>query len=127
MIRRPPRSTLFPYTTLFRSQVGLQLLVFAAVAAVTAYFASRVSVMGAEREALAGELRQARLEAADVLRSVPTGIVTVDQAGHLLYCNLAAEQILGFKERQWRGRPIMPGFAEIAPEVWAAVTPTARP
>jgi len=96
-------------------QVGLQLLVFAAVAAVTAYFASRVSVMGAEREALAGELRQARLEAADVLRSVPTGIVTVDQAGHLLYCNPAAEQILGFKERQWRGRPIMPEFAKIAP------------
>src|SRR3712207_7956220 len=25
MIRRPPRSTLFPYTTLFRSEVGLQL------------------------------------------------------------------------------------------------------
>src|SRR5688572_31923068 len=24
MIRRPPRSTLFPYTTLFRSKVGLQ-------------------------------------------------------------------------------------------------------
>src|SRR3712207_7692178 len=24
MIRRPPRSTLFPYTTLFRSPVGLQ-------------------------------------------------------------------------------------------------------
>src|SRR5258708_14355900 len=27
MIRRPPRSTLFPYTTLFRSQVGLALLI----------------------------------------------------------------------------------------------------
>src|SRR5256884_608557 len=27
MIRRPPRSTLFPYTTLFRSHHGLQLLV----------------------------------------------------------------------------------------------------
>src|SRR2546430_17185237 len=26
MIRRPPRSTLFPYTTLFRSQPGLILL-----------------------------------------------------------------------------------------------------
>src|SRR2546425_9442047 len=24
MIRRPPRSTLFPYTTLFRSQIGMQ-------------------------------------------------------------------------------------------------------
>jgi PAS domain S-box-containing protein len=82
--------------------------------------------MGAEREALAGELRQARLEAADVLRSVPTGIVTVDPSGHLLYCNPAAEQILGFKERQWRGRPIMPEFAKIAPEFWAAITATAR-
>src|SRR3712207_7813552 len=26
MIRRPPRSTLFPYTTLFRSEVGQELL-----------------------------------------------------------------------------------------------------
>src|SRR3712207_7171566 len=25
MIRRPPRSTLFPYTTLFRSQVGVDV------------------------------------------------------------------------------------------------------
>src|SRR5438132_7944553 len=27
MIRRPPRSTLFPYTTLFRSRILLQLIV----------------------------------------------------------------------------------------------------
>src|SRR2546430_12415724 len=26
MIRRPPRSTLFPYTTLFRSQMGITLM-----------------------------------------------------------------------------------------------------
>src|SRR5437016_9224825 len=26
MIRRPPRSTLFPYTTLFRSMIGRQLI-----------------------------------------------------------------------------------------------------
>jgi two-component system, NtrC family, sensor histidine kinase PilS len=116
----------FGHRTAMTAQVALELLVFAAVAAVTAYFSSRVSVMGAEREALAGELRQARLEAADVLRNIPTGIVTVDPGGHLLYCNPAAEQILGFNERQWRGRPIMPEFARIAPEFWAAVTATAR-
>src|SRR3712207_8663226 len=28
MIRRPPRSTLFPYTTLFRSLVGLHALAY---------------------------------------------------------------------------------------------------
>src|SRR3712207_7558667 len=31
MIRRPPRSTLFPYTTLFRSEVALCLLAAQAV------------------------------------------------------------------------------------------------
>ena len=117
---------LFGHSTPMTAQIALQLLVFVAVAAVTAYFASRVSVMGAEREALAGELRQARLEASDVLRNIPTGVVTVDQGGHLLYCNPAAEQILGFKERGWRGKPIMPEFARIAPEFWAAITATAR-
>src|SRR5437773_7883998 len=116
----------FGHRTPMTAQVGLQLSVFVAVAVVTAYFASRVSVMGAEREALAGELRQVRLEAADVLRNIPTGIVTVDEDGHLLYCNPAAENILGFKERQWRGRSVMPEFARIAPEFWAAITATAR-
>ncbi|HEU5262492.1 MAG TPA: ATP-binding protein [Gemmatimonadales bacterium] len=116
----------FGHPTAMTGEIFLQLSVFAAVAAVTAYFASRVSVMGAEREALAGELRQVRLEAADVLRNIPTGIVTVDQDGHVLYCNPAAEQILGFKERQWRGRSIMPEFAKMAPEFWAAITATAR-
>src|SRR3712207_7105931 len=45
MIRRPPRSTLFPYTTLFRSQA----------------LARVVRVEGQEREAL-GPPGQARLE-----------------------------------------------------------------
>src|SRR5256885_8304853 len=31
MIRRPPRSTLFPYTTLFRSQGGQSMVEFAVV------------------------------------------------------------------------------------------------
>src|SRR3712207_8212592 len=33
MIRRPPRSTLFPYTTLFRSRAGRQVVQFDADAA----------------------------------------------------------------------------------------------
>src|SRR2546427_1927338 len=117
----------FGHTTAMTAQVGLQLSVFAAVAAVTAYFASRVAVMGAEWEALAGELRQVRLEAADVLRNIPTGVVTVDQDGHVLYCNPAAEQILGFKERQWRGGSGIPQLARVPPHVCAGGTPQARP
>ncbi len=116
----------FGHHTPMSANVAIQLAVFAIVAAVIAFVASRVSVMGAEREALAGELRQVRLEAADVLRNIPTGVVTVDGTGQLLYCNPAAEEILGFRERDWRSRPIMPEFARIAPEFWAAITASAR-
>src|SRR5213595_2433466 len=106
--------------------VWIQLGVFALVAVVTAYVASRVNVMGAEREALAAEVRQVQLEADDVLRNIRTGVLTVDADGRLLYANPASEDILGFKAREWLGRPVMPEFARLAPEFWAAVTSTAR-
>jgi two-component system, NtrC family, sensor histidine kinase PilS len=106
--------------------IWIQLGVFLLVAAVTAYLASRVTVMGAEREALAAEVRQVQLEADDVLRNIRTGVVTVDADGRLLYANPASEDILGFRARDWLGRSVMPEFARLAPEFWAAVTSTAR-
>jgi two-component system sensor histidine kinase PilS (NtrC family) len=106
--------------------VWIQLGVFVLVAVVTAYVASRVNVMGAEREALAAEVRQVQLEADDVLRNIRTGVLTVDADGKLLYANPASEELLGFKARDWLGRSVMPEFARLAPEFWAAVTSTAR-
>src|SRR5438309_2698467 len=106
--------------------IWIQLTVFILVAIVTAYVASRVNVMGAEREALAAEVRQVQLEADDVLRNLRTGVITVDADGRLLYANPAAEEILGFRAREWLGRSVMPEFARLAPEFWAAVTSTAR-
>src|SRR2546426_5055707 len=59
MIRRPPRSTLFPYTTLFRSPrknlcviAGKPLLEHAAVAALDAHRLSRI-VLSTEDEEIA--------------------------------------------------------------------------
>src|SRR5688572_16398825 len=106
--------------------IWIQLGVFVLVAVVTGYVASRVTVMGAEREALAAQVRQVQLEADDVLRNIRTGVVTVDADGHLLYANPASEEILGFRARDWLGKVVMPEFARLAPEFWAAVTSTAR-
>src|SRR5216684_2062085 len=106
--------------------IWIQLAVFILVAVVTGYVASRVNVMGAEREALAAEVRQVQLEADDVLRNLRTGVITVDADGRLLYANPASEEILGFRAREWLGRSVMPEFARLAPEFWAAVTSTAR-
>ena len=106
--------------------IWIQLGVFVLVAVVTAYVTSRVTVMGAERELLAAQVRQVQLEADDVLRNIRTGVVTVDADGHLLYANPASEEILGFRARDWLGKVVMPEFARLAPEFWAAVTSTAR-
>ena len=106
--------------------VWIQLAVFVLVALVIAYVASRVNILGAAREALAAEVRQVQLEADDVLRNIRTGVITVDADGRLLYANPASEEILGFKAREWLGRSVMPEFARLAPEFWAAVTSTAR-
>ncbi|MGH7699673.1 MAG: two-component system sensor histidine kinase NtrB [Gemmatimonadales bacterium] len=106
--------------------ISIQLGVFVAVAAVTTYIAGRAKVMGAEREALAAEVRQLRLEADDVLRNLRTGVITVDGDGRLLYCNPAGEEILGFSGGEWLGRSMGAELARRSPEFWAAVTATAR-
>src|SRR6266852_944497 len=106
--------------------IWIQLGVFALVAIVIAYVSSRVNVLGRREEALAAEVRQVQLEADDVLRNIRTGVLTVDADGRLLYANPASEEILGFRAREWLGRSVMPEFARLAPEFWAAVTSTAR-
>jgi two-component system sensor histidine kinase PilS (NtrC family) len=106
--------------------IWIQLGVFVLVAVVIAYVASRVNVLGRREEALTAEVRQVQLEADDVLRNIRTGVITVDADGRLLYANPASEDILGFKAREWLGRAVMPEFARLAPEFWAAMTSTAR-
>jgi two-component system, NtrC family, sensor histidine kinase PilS len=117
---------LFGHSLPVSGTVWIQLALFAVVAAVPAYFASRIKVMTAEHEALAGELRQARLEASDVLHNLVSGVLTVDADGQLLFSNPAAEQILGFRAREWLGRTFLPELARLSPEFWAAVAATAR-
>ena len=117
---------LFGHDTAASAALWIQLGLFAVVAAVPAYFASRIKVMTADHEALAGELRQARLEASDVLHNLASGVLTVAADGKLLFSNPAAEQILGFRARDWLGRPFLAELARTSPEFWAAVASTAR-
>src|SRR3712207_8075106 len=59
MIRRPPRSTLFPYTTLFRSETGDRIEVDTSRRGLRERFAAAER---AEREAVASELRRLRVD-----------------------------------------------------------------
>src|SRR3989454_12158573 len=59
MIRRPPRSTLFPYTTLFRSQAELAQRVAAAEGCIGKLFATGPSRSGQPPEAQVGRFLEA--------------------------------------------------------------------
>ena len=117
---------MFGHGTAVAAGTWVQLGVFVAVAGVTTYVASRASVMGAERAALAAEVRQLHLEADDVLKNIRTGVLTVDGDGRLLYSNPAAEEILAFRAQEWMGLALGHELARRSPEFWAAVTATAR-
>src|SRR3712207_7837832 len=56
MIRRPPRSTLFPYTTLFRSRLDLRVLVERLGRAAEGHGRHDEVVEGARGRALDGDL-----------------------------------------------------------------------
>src|SRR2546427_420905 len=56
MIRRPPRSTLFPYTTLFRSQSKAVIYVFNTQEALDKFLASDGWSVGADATVAAGKV-----------------------------------------------------------------------
>jgi two-component system sensor histidine kinase PilS (NtrC family) len=97
--------------------LALQLSVFLAVALTTGWIASRVRIMGRERAALEREVQRLQLEAQDILRSIGSGVVTVDAEGELLYANPAAEHLLAFRLDEYLGRPVMQHLAQRSPEL----------
>jgi two-component system sensor histidine kinase PilS (NtrC family) len=97
--------------------VWLQMAVFVGVFIATGLIASRVRVVGAEREELRREVRRLRLEASDILRNIRSGIVTVDGDGRLLYANPAAAELLGLTLPVTPVRPLAELVGDAAPEL----------
>ncbi len=104
--------------------VWLQLSIFVAVAVATSWLAGRVRTVGAAHEELRREVTKLRLEAADILKNIRSGILGVDGDGNLAYANPAAEELLGIRAVSSVGRPVGELLRERAPELWAAIEAT---
>jgi two-component system sensor histidine kinase PilS (NtrC family) len=98
--------------------VWLQLAVFAIVALGSAYISAKLRQAGTDTEA---QLAHARLQAADILFNIRSGVLTVDGEGRLIYANPMAEQLLGVEAEEWTGRPVFDLIAGIAPELATAL------
>jgi two-component system sensor histidine kinase PilS (NtrC family) len=104
--------------------VWLQLTIFAVVALGSAYLGAKLQQAGAGKEELAAELTQVRLQASDILFNIRSGVITIDQGGHLLYANPTASQLLRIDFDDHRGRPVLAMIAAIAPELADALERT---
>lgn len=97
--------------------IWVQVGVFVVVSIGSGVIAARLRQAGDGRDALAAQLVKVQLEAADILRSIQSGIVTVDATGHLLYANPVASDLLGVSLRGLMGRPVLGTLAAVAPEL----------
>ena len=97
--------------------VAVQLGVFVIVSLGSGFVALRLRQAGVGREALAAQLVKVQLEAADILRTIRSGIITVDADGSLQYANPAASDLLGMNLRLVVGKPILETLREVAPQL----------
>ena len=104
--------------------VWLQIAVFVAVFVATGLIASRVRVMGAEREELEQEVHRLRLEASDILQNIRSGVLTVDGDGRLLFANPAACELLGLDQQTSVDRPLDELIGDRAVELLQAIAVT---
>jgi two-component system sensor histidine kinase PilS (NtrC family) len=98
----------------FTAFVWLQLGVFAFVALLIAFLSGKLQEAGAGSEA---ELAQVRLQAADILFNIRSGVITIDANGRLLYANPMAEQLLGLRLDEWIGKAVVEEIRRIAREL----------
>jgi two-component system sensor histidine kinase PilS (NtrC family) len=107
------------YQESFNVAVALRIGLFTVVALVTGVLGDRLRRAGQALGAVASELHQLRLDTADILANLSTGVITVDGDGRLAYHNAAAESLLRMELRGMMGRPILESLDAIAPGMGA--------
>jgi two-component system, NtrC family, sensor histidine kinase PilS len=106
------------------ASLWIQLGVFAIVALGSGFLSGRLKEVGTGHEKLAAELVHLRLQAADILRNIRSGIITVDARGMLLHANPAASSLLGHPLDFYIGKPIFGVLDPVAPNLVLALERT---
>jgi two-component system, NtrC family, sensor histidine kinase PilS len=99
----------------FTIDVALRIGLFSVVALITGVVGDRLRRAGLALGAVASQLQQLRLDTADILANLATGVITLTGDGRLAYANPAAEALLGFDLRSRLGQPMLTELERIAP------------
>jgi two-component system sensor histidine kinase PilS (NtrC family) len=103
------------YQGSFTTDVALRIALFSIVALITGLVGDRLRRAGQALGAVASQLQQLRLDTADILANLSTGVITVTGEGRLAYANPAADALLGVDLRSRLGEPVLEELERVAP------------
>jgi len=104
--------------------IGLQVVIFTMIAVLASLLGARLRQVRLRLRSVEGELRRLQLDTADVLRIIPSGVLTMDEDWRLVYMNVAAAEILQVDVEPWLGRDLRDLMRERAPDLAAALAET---
>lgn len=109
-------------------EVGLlvQVSVFLAIGGGLGLLVHRLRQLQQGRSAFTQQLMTVQFEAADILRSIRSGILTIDPQGRLLYANPMASELLGLDLEPQMGRPVLRVLERTAPELAQLLVDSSR-
>ncbi|MGD8496289.1 MAG: ATP-binding protein [Gemmatimonadales bacterium] len=104
--------------------IGLQVVIFTMIAVLASLLGARLRQVRMRLRSVEGELRRLQLDTADVLRIIPSGVLTMDEDWRLVYMNVAAAEILQIEVDPWLGRDLRDLLRERAPDLVTALDET---
>jgi two-component system, NtrC family, sensor histidine kinase PilS len=101
----------------FTGPIMLQVGLFGTIAVATGFLGDRLRRAGTALGEVESELARLRLDTSEILGSVSSGILTVDEQGRMVFLNPAGEALLGLDARQWTQAPVLGAVEEVSPEL----------
>ncbi len=94
------------FNTEFVFRGYLYAICFYLVAAFSGYLSERLRLKGRQLEDTTRALEEFKLSTGDILEKMGSGLLTINEKGQVVYCNLAGRQILGLGESEIAGRHV---------------------
>lgn len=107
--------------TAFTAAQALQLSIFILAALGVSAISVRLQEAGASSKQLVAALYQVRLEAADILGNIRSGILTIDTNGAVLYANSMASELLGIDLEALEAKPVLDRIGAVSPGLATAL------
>lgn len=94
------------FNTEFVFRGYLYAICFYLVAAFSGYLAERLRLKGRQLEDTARSLEEFKLSTGDILEKMGSGLLTLNERGQIVYCNMTGRQILGLERSEIVGRNV---------------------